>query len=98
MAINIKPDSPNSILISGSNNQIEVKTSNSSANNITISQGETKTVNVTALGPQGSQGIQGTQGVPGNITGSVTNITASGNISASGTIIGSNLSSFGSYW
>ena len=59
----------------------------SSPNTVTVTEDETKVVNVTALGPKGEKGDtgdQGPQGLPGNITGSY-HITASGNISASGT-------------
>ena len=84
MAINVKPDSPNTITINSNQNSLDITNVGQANETITISTGETQTVNVSAVGPQGSRGIQGIQGLPGNITGSVGHVTASGNISASG--------------
>ena len=92
MAINVKPDSPNTVKIESSKNTVEIKNDAANQKTVSISTGATQTVNISAIGPQGSRGVQGIQGVPGNITGSVTNVTASGNISASGNLIGNVIS------
>ena len=82
---NIKPDSPNTITISENKNQLTI-TNNSISETINITTSETKTVNISAPGPQGPEGPVGSLSTSDSLN--ITNITASGVISASGGFVG----------
>ena len=76
--INIKPDSSNKISISEDKKQLSITNPNTN-NTINITTGETKIVNVTALGPQGQVGPEGSIGNVGSGDSlNLLHITASG--------------------
>ena len=85
--------SQNSVEVSSDKDSIAI-TNNNTGNIVNISQQNTPTVTVSAVGIQGAVGPQG---IPGEIAGSLTadniiqpftHITSSGNISASGNVLG----------
>ena len=81
-SIKVTPDSKNTVSVSEEKKQISIENP-TTHNTINISTGETKIVNVTALGPQGPEGRIGQIDEGEDI--SINSITASANISASGT-------------
>ena len=85
--INPKADSPNNITINEDKKQIVIESSDTHKK-LDINTGQTVNIlNVSAVGPQGPEGPVGNVDPEDSIN--LTNITASGDISASGTSTGS---------